>query len=200
MHLDIRENIKAIQRKYGLLPEELARAIPRSINRTMPAVRKAGSDELRRDYAGIKVKALQARMKMQLANARTLRAEITVDGQRFNLYGNFGMQAFGQFGVRFKRLPWRIETISGDPVPPAMLARAFRNRLRRGGRPTVFSRHTKHRLSFEILVVPGLAKAYQARRLDVKLTRVARERFPEVFLREARFLLSKRSTSAWLGV
>jgi len=198
--IDISHNLAELQRKYSLLPEELLRAVPRSINRTMVAVSKEGTTQLRLLYPGIKVGGLLKRMKRESATASLLRAAIVFSAGRFNLYGNFGMQAFGKFGVRFRKLPWRIETLSGDPVTPDMLARAFRNRLRAGGRATVFSRHTKHRLSAEILLAPGLAVAYTERHLGAKLAAVARKRFPEVFLQQARFLLSKRSLGAWMGV
>ena len=200
MKIDIRDNIAELQRKYSLLPEELARAVPRSINRTMIAVRKEGTDNLRPLYPGIKVGGLLKRIRGEPAKAGLPLAKLTFLSGRFNMYGNFGMQGFDKFGVRFRKLPWKIETLSGDEVSPEMMARAFRNRLRAGGRATVFSRWSKHRLSAEILVVPGLSRAYVERHLGAKLATVARKRFPEVFLQQARFLLSKRSLGAWVGV
>jgi len=198
--IDISHNLAELQRKYSLLPEELARAVPRSINRTMITVSKEATNNLRPLYPGIKVGALLKRMKREAATSKLPRAAIVFSGGRFNLYGNFGMRPFGKFGVRFGKLPWKIEGLSGDPVSPEILARAFRNRLRAGGRAVAMARWTKYRLSAEILLAPGLATAYTERHLDAKLAAVARKRFPEVFLQQARFLLSKRSLSAWVGV
>lgn len=202
--IDISSDIARIQKKYDLLPAELAKAIPRAINRSMPAVRKAGTDALRNDYPGIKVGQLRARMLGKAAKLGVPEASIRFLAGRFKLYGNFGMTPFGKFGVQFKKLPWRIDTISGDTIDPgelqAAMRRVFRNRLVAGGRAVVFLRRSKHRLDIDLLMVPGLDKAYVERRLDVKLAAVAKARFPEVFLREARFLLSKRDLGAWVGV
>lgn len=198
--LDISSNIAELQRKYDLLPEELAKAIPRSINRAMIAVRRESTNTLRPLYPGIKVGALNRRIQGAAAKAGVPRASLTFLSGRFNLYGNFGMQTFGKFGVRFRKLPWRIQTLSGDEISPEMLARTFRNRLRAGGRATVFSRWNRHRESAEILVAPGLDVAYVDRRVDARLAAVARKRFPEVFIQQARFLLSRRSLGAWTGI
>jgi len=199
--IDISHNLAELQRKYSLLPEELARAVPRSINRTMIAVRKEATVEQRKDYPGVKVKQLQIRMKGIAARQNLPRAEIVFLSGRFNLYGHFGMKPFGKFGVRFSKKPWRIDTIGGDAdISSEMLARMFRTRLRAGGRAVVMSRWTKRRLSANVLVVPGLDEHYTERHLGVKLAAVARKRFPEVFLQQARFLLSKRSLGAWVGV
>lgn len=198
--LDIRSNLAELQKKYDLLPDELAKAVPRSLNRTMIAVRREATDTFRPLYPGIKVGGLNRRILGAAAKAGAPFAKLTFLPGRFNLYGNFGMQTFGKFGVRFRKLPWRIQTLSGDEIAPEMLARTFRNRLRAGGRATVFSRWSRHRESAEILVAPGLDVAYRDRRVDARLVAAARKRFPEVFIQQARFLLSRRSLGSWVGI
>lgn len=191
--VDIRHDLARLEADLGLYPKETMAAAVRALNRTMTTVRKSGADTMRPDYAGVKIASLKARMKLERASGHRPSAAIEFSGRRFQLYGNFGMRPDGRFGVRFGKLPWRIETISGEAVSAEMLARAFRNRVRRTGRATVFSRHTAARESFEILLAPGLARALTELRLGDALVRVGHDRFTVVFEQEAKFRLSKRT-------
>jgi hypothetical protein len=74
-----------------------------------------------------------------------------------------------------------------------MLARAFRQRTRRGGRAYVFSRETQARLSFEILFAPGLARAVAERPVGDQLPARALEIFSADFEREAHYRIWKRA-------
>jgi hypothetical protein len=191
--VDVRHDLAKLQADLGLYAKETMAAAVRALNRTMGTVRKEAAHELASDYAGIKIGALKARMKLLRATQKSARAAVEFSGRRFPLYGNFAMHASGRWGVKFGRLPWRIETISGDTVTPEMLARAFRNRARASGRASVFARHTAARLSFEVLVAPGLARALEERAIGDALIRVGHARFSVVFEQEAKFRLSKRS-------
>lgn len=190
--VDVRHGLARLQADLGLYPKETLAAAVRSLNRTMTTVRKSAADVLKSDYAGVKVAALKARMKLVRATQRNASAAIEFSGKRFALYGNFAMRSQGRWGVKFGKLPWRIETITGEQVSPEMLARAFRNRSRRGGRATVFARLSPARASFEVLVAPGLARALVEREVGEALVRIGRARFDVVFEQEAKFRLSKR--------
>jgi len=189
--IDVRHTLDRLEANLGMLAKERLQAAVRAMNRTMTTVRKEAATDLRKEYPGVKIALLKARMKLKRASQQIPTAAVVFSGKRFALYGNFGMRAFGKWGVGFGKLPWRIETISGETVPPEMLARAFRNR-RSGGRATVFSRHTKVRTSQEVLVAPGIARALTEKHIGNSLTRVARKRFAIVFLQEMNFRLSKR--------
>lgn len=189
--IDIRHDLGRLSANLGLYANERMAAAVRSQNRTMTTVRKEAAGKLSDEYAGVKVATLKGRMKLQRSTRSQPSAAIVFSGKRFALYGNFSMRAFGRWGVRFSKLPWRIETISGEPVSPEMLARMFRNRGR-GGRATVFARHTAVRTSQEVLVAPGLARALTEKHIGEGLARRARERFAMVFLQEANFRLTKR--------
>jgi len=191
--IDIRADLQRVQLKVGLLEREVMPAAVRAMNKTLTTVRAEATKELRRDYPGVKASAMKARMKLVRATRGKPTAAVVFSGSRFSLYGNFGMRPFGQFGVRFAKLPWRVETLDGDVVGPERMARAFRNRFRRGGRAAVFARESKYRLSQEMLLAPGIARAIGERRVDAILVRVGRARFAEVFAQEVRFILSKRS-------
>lgn len=191
--IDIRHDLARVQAKLGLMERELMPAAVTAMNRTTTTVRAEASKELRRDYPGVKASALKARMKRVLAKRSAPTAAVVFSGGRFSLYGNFGMRSFDRWGVRFSKLPWRVETLEGEAVGPERLARAFRNRLRRGGRAVVFSRETKHRLSHEMLLAPGIARAVVERKIGTALVRIGRARFAEAFGQAVRFVLSKRA-------
>jgi len=189
--LTISDTLDQLAARLDEYPRQRNLAASRALNRAMSAARKQSSTWLRGIYPGIKVAQLKARMGMKLSTSSTLTAVLTFSGKRFALYGNFGMHSFGQFGVSFSGLPWRIETVSGEVVTPEMLQRAFRNRSTRSGKPLVFSRHTKVRTSQEVLVAPGLARAVDERGLKKPILQLARDRFGVVLQQEVTYRLSK---------
>lgn len=189
--LTIGDTLDQLAARLDEYPRQRNAAASRALNRSMATARKQSSTWLRPIYPGVKVAQLKARMGMKLSTSRTLTATLSFSGKRFALYGNFGMRAFGQFGVGFAALPWRIETVSGEEVTPEMLQRAFRNRSTRSGKPLVFSRHTKVRTSHEVLVAPGLARAIDERGLKLPILRVARERFAVVLKQEVTYRVSR---------
>jgi hypothetical protein len=189
--LTIGDSLDQLAARLDEYPKERNAAASRALNRAISGTRKQASTWLRAEYPGIKVAQLKARMTMKLATRGNLTAELSFSGKRFALYDNFGMVAFDKFGVAFGKLPWRIETVSGEAVSSDMLHRAFRNRSRRSGKPLVFSRHTKVRTSQEVLVAPGLARAVNERGLKRQILQLARDRFGTVLKQEVTYRLSK---------
>jgi hypothetical protein len=171
---------------------EQSKAAVRALNRTMTTARAESARAMQDEYPGIKIGTLKARIKIERARQDEPRAALVFSPGRIQLYGNFGMRALGKWGVRFSRLPWRLETVSGEPVTPEMLARAFRQRSRSGGRAYVFARHTPARQSFEVLLAPGVARAFGERKVGDELATRALDIFVANFEREARFQLWKR--------
>lgn len=193
--LDVRHTLGGLSADLGLMPREHQLAGVRTLNRTIFTARREAAAKLRQLFPGVKVSQLKGRMKLARATRGNMAASLAFSGRRFSLYGNFGMRGIrvgnNNFGVRFGRLPWRIETVSGEPVPAAMLARAFRNRARGSG-AAVMARHTKVRTSHEVLVAPGIARAVDELGVGGMVITVMRNRFPIVFAQEARYRLSKR--------
>ena len=190
--IDVRHTLGKLSAELGLYPKEHKAAAVRALNRTMTTVRAESARSLQKEYPGVKVAALKKRLRFRRANQKDMRAAIDFSGRRIVLFGNFGMRAVGKWGVRFSKLPWRIEGVSGDVVTPEILARAFRQRGT-GGRANVMSRWTKYRQSAEILLAPGVARALAERGIGEALVRLGRTRFAVVFEQEAKFRLSKRS-------
>jgi hypothetical protein len=118
------------------MAEEQSKAAVRALNRTMTTARAESARAMQDEYPGIKIGTLKARIKIERARQDEPRAALVFSPGRIQLYGNFGMRALGRWGVRFSRLPWRLETVSGEPVTPEMLARAFRQRSRAAAAPT----------------------------------------------------------------
>jgi hypothetical protein len=190
--LDIRHDLDRVSAELGLMAGEQTKAAVRALNRTMVTARAESARAMQAEYPGLKIGTLKARIKIDRARKDEPRAALVFSPGRVQLYGQFGMRALGRWGVRFSRLPWRLETVSGEPVTPAMLQRAFRQRTRAGGRAYVFSRHTPARQSFEVLLAPGVARAFAERKVGDELAIRALDIFAKNFEHEAQFQLWKR--------
>lgn len=190
--IDVRHDLARVELNLGLYAAERQKAAIRAANRTMTTARADAARRTQSEYPGLKIRQIKARLKLQRATNSTPVAAITFSGKRIPLFGNFGMRGIGQWGVGFRGLPWRLETVTGEEVTAEMLQRAFRQRSRRTGRADVFSRLGPRRESFELVLAPGLARAFTERNIGEATQRAIRTRFPVVFRQEARFRLSRR--------
>lgn len=193
MRIDVRHDIDRIIANLEVYGEERLKAAVRAANRTMTSGRAETARDLAREYPGLKIAAIKQRIRRERATPAHAIAALVFSGRRIPLYGNFDMRALGRWGVGFRRLPWRIETVTGELVTPEMLRRAFRQRSRRTGRADVYSRLSAQRLSFELLLAPGLARALAERGIGESLSRAIRQRFGVVFRQELKFRLSQRT-------
>jgi hypothetical protein len=132
-------------------------------------------------------------MQIVRATRNEPRAALVFTAGRFSLYGNFGMRPDGRWGVRFSKLPWRLETVTGEPVSAAMLARAFRQRTRRGGRAWVFSRETRRASRSRSCSRPASRARWPSARWATQLPARALEIFSADFEREAHYRIWKRA-------
>lgn len=195
MQINARHDLGRLEAELRLYPQELLAAALRAFNRTFTTMRAEGARAMRPEYPGVKAGAIKARMKLQRATRTNPRGFVEFGSGRFSLHEKFGMRAAGRWGVKFRRLPWRLETASGEPVTQEMLERAFRNRGPHGN-ALVMSRHTKIRTSHEVIVAPGLAAAFRERGIGVDLVKIGHQRFRVVFQQEARYRrLGKRRSS-----
>jgi hypothetical protein len=184
--LDIKHDLDKVSAEYGLMAEEQSKAAVRALNRTMVTARAESARGMQDEYPGHQDRHAQGAHQDRARPAGLEpRAALVFSPGRIQLYGNFGMRALGRWGVRFSRLPWRLETVSGEPVTPEMLARAFRQRSRSGGRAYVFARHTPARQSFEVLLAPGVARAFAERKVGDELATRALDIFVELRARGA---------------
>lgn len=181
------------------LPQARLKAAVRAANRAMTSVRAASARRLQQEYPGVKIAELKKRLAFKRASAADPVAWVQFSGRRMSMYGRFGMRAYrgrrGQFGVRFTRLPWRVEGVSGDAATREILDRAFRQRGN-GGRAIVMARWTKLRQSAEVLVAPGPARAFGERGVGEEMLALARARFSIEFEREQRFQRKQLMTRA----
>lgn len=192
MRVDVRHDIDRIVADLGALPAERMAAAVRAANRTLTSARADSARRLAREYVGVKIAEIKRRVRLERATQKKPRAALVFSGRRIPLYGNFGMTAAGKWGVRFRGLPWRLETVSGEPVTAEMMRRLFRQRSRRTGRADVFSRHTAKRTSFDLVLAPGLARALAERNIGEALEKAIRARFGVVFKQELRFRVGRR--------
>lgn len=206
--IDIRADMRSIQARLGYVGKGLQPAAVRALNKTMTTIKADAARSLQKDYPGLKIAKIKSRLPIKKATSAVSTAVLTFNGARIPLYGNFGMRVTkasrgkkgagrrgaglrGGFGVSFSKLPWRIETPEGKTVSSEMLARAFRNRLRQGGRATVFAREGAERMPISVLLAPGLARTAVEHRILQATADAGRARFGVVFAQELRFLISK---------
>ena len=191
--IEIRHTLDAYAARLSLLPAERMQAAVRTLNRTMTTVRAEGARALQKEYPGLKVGTIKKRMKFVRATRGKPQAEIVFSGARFSLFHNWRARQT-KTGVRVGKLPYRLETWDGTPVPLEKLQQAFIQRpTSNRGRWNVYQRMGRERYPIQGVVAPGLARAFVERGIRASLSRLARQRFAIVFQQEAKFRLSKRA-------
>jgi hypothetical protein len=193
MQVNVKHDLQRLGAAFDLYPRELMSAAVRAQNRVMTTVRRVAVNELHPQFAGLKKGSLRRQLKIATATARSPSASLEFSAKRFRLFGNFNARQT-KSGVRLTRMPWRLETASGDAVSPASLAHAFIQRPRTGGAVNVWVRAGARRYPITSIVVSGLAAAFRDRHLGVGLVALGRARFAIEFRREAQFRLSQRSS------
>lgn len=184
VHHDLRA-LEAALREY---PRALLQADVRTKNRTAAATRTEAVRRLRAELPGLKAGVIRRQMKIVRATSTNPRALLEFTAKRFRLFGNFNARQT-KGGVRVSRLPWRIETLDGDIVPPQILAHAFIQRGRRSGVPHVWIRVGPQRYPITALLGSSLATAFKQRGLGSELIAFGRSRFRIVFGQEMRYRL-----------
>ena len=196
MEINVRHDLRRLELALNAYPKEALAAGVRAINRTLIKVRAESARRLKVFYHGLMIGTIKKRLKVRRARRADPIGWLDFSGKRFSLYGEFGMVARkgarGQWGVRFRKLPWRIETVSGEVVSKEMLDRAFRQRGT-AGRASVFARRNAQRLSHEVLVAPGLARALVEGNIESTLLRIGRMHFHGVFAKELKYRIAERS-------
>jgi hypothetical protein len=178
--IDVRHSFGKYASRLEIHKRDRIKAAVTAMNRATVSARAHAARMLREEYGGaLKVSTIKARMKLKRAQNAAPTSDITFSGRRISLYGNFGMRGIGRWGVRFTRLPWKVETIGGEEVSPDMLQRAFRQRG--ATRAAVFARLGRARYPIAILVAPGIARALEEGDNKSKVVDRLRERFDEVF-------------------
>jgi hypothetical protein len=178
--IDVRPTFGKYSQRLEVHKRDRIKAAVTAINRAAVSARAHAARELRDEYGGaLKVSTIKARMKIKRASLSLPIGDLKFSGRRISLYGNFGMRGIGRWGVRFTRLPWKVETIGGEEVSPDMLQRAFRQRGAR--RAAVFARRGQTRYPISILVAPGIARALEQGTNKDKVVDRMRERYNEMF-------------------
>lgn len=189
---DVRLDIRNATFMLGALEREKNVAAVRGLNRAAQGARTDSVKALRPLYPSIKVAALRARIKVERATGTNLRSATRFSSGRIALHGNFGMKGSGKFGVRFGKLPYRVETLDGSTVDSKMMERAFRNRIA-GGRAAVLARLGPPRLPISVLVAPAISKAVVEKHIAAAVKVKGQARFLKEFTQAVRALTWKRA-------
>lgn len=190
--LDIRSDFKAAQDQMATHQRAVMTAAVRAMNRTATTVRKDSADELKESYPGLKVSSLKGRMRLTRATRNNPQVTIKYRGSRISMMGNFNMRRRGRFGVAFSKLPWRLETVEGEIIPPGLLqTNAFINKLQRGQRETVLVRIGDRRLPISVLLATGIAKAVTEKGVLGHMEKSGRATFNKNFASELAYAKSR---------
>jgi hypothetical protein len=192
VNIDVRADMVGALTFLGAVESEHKSATVRGLNRAVESARAEAVRKLRPLYPGLKVSSIRNRIKLKFASRTTLMSQARFSGSRIPAFGNFGMRSVGRFGVRFGKLPYRLETPEGDLVDGAMLQRAFRNRLTATGRAAVLSRVGKDRMPITVLLAPALGQAVVEKQLLQALGTVGRERFMSEYNRAIQMIVARR--------
>jgi hypothetical protein len=205
LRVDIRSDLRASFAKFELRSRNAAdAATAMALNRVMTTVRAEAARTMKRIYVALKIGTIKRQMKFQRATKKNRTATIVFSGKRFRLFGNWPitktvtptgvkvrLRGVTNKGINIKKLPFEIETWSGDPISHAELAHAFIQRARTNKVPNVFVRVFRERYPIEGLVVPGLSRVFVEKNIGVALSRIARKRFPIEIDRALRFQVLK---------
>ena len=204
--IDVRASMDRVTATLGLMDREAKKAAVRAMNKTLVTARAEAARMLAPQYQGLKIGSIKSRMTIKRATNAAPTAVLMFKGSRIPLYGNFGMRVIkpgkrakgrrgaglrGGYGVAFSKLPWRVEDQNGQEVSAEMIARAFRNRLRAGGRATALARMGSERYPVAVLLAPALSRTVVEKGIGSAMEKFGRARFAEAYMQEVRFLLSQ---------
>lgn len=187
----VKHDLLGLEARLRLHPQELLSADVRAKNRAATSTRALAVRRLQQDLPGLKAGAIRRQLKIIRATRANPRAVLEFSAKRFRLFGNFNTRQT-KGGVRASRLPWRLEDLDGDIIPPQVLAHAFIQRSTRTGVPNVWIRVNKMRYPITALLASSLATAFNKRGLGVELIAYGRGRFRAVFAQEMKYRISQR--------
>lgn len=181
-------------------------ATARALNKTMVSVRADAARQMKAIYSGLKIGRIKKNITLRRATKSRQTAILVFSGKTFDYFRNWpisksvnatgvrvGLRGVSRRGkVNLGRLPWAIQTVTGDPVQPSELRRAFINRSTRTKAPHVFWRLGRTREPISVLVIPGLGRAFVERQVGASLKRIASVRFPVVLAQELNAELRKK--------
>ena len=192
--IDIRHDLGKLSAELGLLPREQLAAVVRSLNRTLTTVRAEAARKIAQDY-GIKVGGAKKSLRIETASRTQLKGAVVASGRPLPLVV-FSARQTGR-GVSVK--------VTGRKTIPHAFIAAMKSGHRgvfvrsRSTKPLVFRhgkgsrmRRTGRDLPISELFSVSVPAAFAQRKVSEALIAVARRRFAEVFVQEARFRLSKR--------
>lgn len=188
----VKHDLAALEARLREHPRQLLAADLRTRNRTLAAVRTQAVRRLQPELGGLKAGTIRRQLRLMRATAASPRAVLEFSAKRFRLFGNFNVRQTKR-GVPLRRLPWRLETLEGDLVPPAALRQAFIQRARQSGVPNVWIRVPgAGRYPITAILAASLATAFRARGLGAELIAFGRARSRVVWEQDMKYRLSRR--------
>lgn len=178
MQLSIKTNFPDVARQLASLQKDVAtQATARALNRTVEQAKTAMSREIRAEFVLPAAKVNQS-LRINRAKAGAaflLQASLESPAKRgrsLNL-ANFAARQ-GKKGVSFKikRTGQRVT------IPGSFLI---------NGGKTVMIRVGKKRLPIKALQTIDVAQMFNTKRINAKVVNLIKDRFPEIFAREAKF-------------
>ena len=175
-------------------------AVSRAINRAAVTVRAEAARELAKQYRGLRIGAIKARIKQtERATRSSPRAVLRFSASRIPLVA-FRLRRLATkwgTGIATAALPAGLMRIPAftrgeAPVTREQLRSAFVQRSRRGT-ANVWLRQGKPGIPIDVIVAPSLSRTLAEKKIDAAMLRVGYARFQAVFAQDARNILRLRS-------
>ncbi len=193
MQIDVRTNIKEVQRKLGRMSRELKdKAAVMAINKTAA---KAKTELVRAITAEYVIKAAEIRPRLRLQRARRGRLTAVIDPWKGSRRRSLNLIHFLENKVSLaemkrrrkkgahKQLRFKIKKGS----PPKIIRGAF---IQNRGR-TIFIRTDTTMMPIEPVQTVGVPQMFGVRRINARVIRRIRKEFPIEYMRAARHATRK---------
>jgi hypothetical protein len=187
--MSIKTDFPAVQRQLAALQKDVAtQALARAVNRTIEQAKTSMSREIRQEF-NIAAAKVNAALRINRASFRnglfTIEASLESPrkrGRSLNLI-NFSARQTAR-GVTVKVL----NNGGRKLIPSAFITSA-------NGGTAVFKRVGKSRYPIKALQTVDVASMFNTKRINSKVVQFIRDKFPEVFEREAKFYLARFNAS-----
>lgn len=185
--ISIKDNFPDVQRQLDELQRDVAeQALARAVNRTLDQ----GKTRMVRAITGeFNVKAGMVRESLRVKGASRKAGRFGIEGYLESPSKAGRSRNLIHFAAKQTREGVQVKVRRGGPAKLIKGAFIANKGNRYGG--TVFQREGKDRLPIKALQTIDVAQMFNARRIRDAVVQVMRDRFPDVFQREARFYLAR---------
>jgi hypothetical protein len=185
MRLDIRTDFAGVQRKLDALQSEIRdKVLVRSLNRTIEGARTDMSREIRSEF---NLSAVKVREKLRIRKAGFSRGQLRIEAVLSSVTQG-GRRAINVINFQARQTPKGLTAkIKRNGGRVLISSKGF---VANKGR-TAFKRRGKSRLPIDPIQTIDVPQMFNTKRINEKVVRAIREKFPVIVGRETAFYISR---------